>query len=247
MPELTEQERIRYGRQMQMEGWGEEGQAKLGKSRVFIAGAGGLGSPASIYLAVAGVGHITICDADQLELTNLNRQILHPTTRIGARKAVSAARTLNDLNPEIEIVAYTDFLTDENINLKVGKADLLVDCLDNYEARYLLNRYAIKNAIPLIHGAIHGMTGQVAFLHPPDTPCLRCIFATPPPLETFPVVGATPGVIGSIQALEALKFFTGIGTTSGGRLLIFEGQDMTFTSIEVRRAVNCPDCGHLQR
>lgn len=245
METLTDYEKTRYSRQMLVAGWGEEGQKRLKRSRVFIAGAGGLGSPVSIYLAVAGVGEIKICDADTIELSNLNRQILHTDARIGELKVASAAKTLGQLNPTTSIVTCADYLDERNVERIVGQPDIIVDCLDNFETRYLLNAYCLENRIPFVHGAVRGMMGQVTFLSPPETPCLRCIFPEPAPKEIFPVVGVTPGVIGSIQAMEVLKFLTEVGVTLKGRLIFFDGEDMTFTVVETVRATSCPDCGSL--
>jgi molybdopterin/thiamine biosynthesis adenylyltransferase len=240
---LTDYEKTRYDRQMLIDGWGEAGQLKLKASRVFIAGAGGLGSPVASYLAVAGVGEIRLCDADRVELSNLNRQILHSDARIGQLKSASAEQTLRELNPTLNIVAFSDYLDQDSIARVVGRPDVVVDCLDNYETRYLLNSYCIKHNVPLVHGAIWGMMGQATFVHPPETPCLKCLFPSPPPKEVFPVVGVTPGIIGSIQAMEVLKYLTGIGATLKGRLLIFEGEDMSFNSVKVKRPPSCPECG----
>ena len=245
MEKLTDYDKTRYNRQMLIDGWGEKGQTKLKSSKVFIAGAGGLGSPVSIYLAVAGVGEISLCDADTLELSNLNRQILHPDARVGELKAVSAGKTLGALNPSINIRTCSDYLDESNIERIVGDPDIVVDCLDNFETRYLLNTYCIRNRIPFVHGAIHGMMGQLTFLAPPETPCLRCIIPESPPKEIFPVVGVTPGVIGCIQAMEVLKSLTGVGTTLKCRLLFFDGNDMSFSSFNVKRTPSCPDCGSL--
>ena len=242
---LVEGDLVRYGRQLLIEGWGEQAQERLQGACVFIAGAGGLGSPVSIYLAVAGVGKITICDADKVELSNLNRQILHSDDRIGAWKAESAAFMLRALNPTITIGAKTDFISEQNVARVVEAPDIVVDCLDNFETRYLLNVYCLERGIPLVHGAVRGLMGQASFIAPPETPCLRCIFPEPPPREVFPVVGATPGVIGCIQATEVLKHLTGLGATLQGRLLIYEGEEMVFTTITAKRAASCPDCGRL--
>jgi molybdopterin/thiamine biosynthesis adenylyltransferase len=247
MNELTDYERIRYDRQMLIEGWGERGQLALRSSKVFIAGAGGLGSPVSIYLAVAGVGEIRICDADEVELANLNRQILHTDARIAAPKAISAGKTLSELNPTIRVKTYSDYLDATNMKHTVGQPDVVIDCLDNFETRYVLNTYCIVNNIPFVHGAVHGLMGQVTLLAPPETPCLRCIFPEAPPKEIFPVVGATPGVIGCIQALEALKLLTGVGRTLKGQILFFDGDEMMFSRIDVSRTPSCPDCGSLER
>lgn len=245
METLTDNDRTRYDRQMLIDGWGEDGQTKLKASQVFIAGAGGLGSPVSIYLAVAGIGEMRICDADKLELSNLNRQILHTDERVGELKSASAAKALSQLNPTLNIVAYSDYIDENSVERVVGKPDIIVDCLDNFEARYLLNTYCIQNKIPLVHGAVWGMMGQVTFVYPPETPCLKCLFPEPPPKEILPVVGATPGIIGCIQAMEALKYLTGVGTTLKGRLLIFDGEEMDFHLVEVKGSPSCPECGGL--
>lgn len=245
MGRLSEEEMARYDRQMMIAGWGKEAQLGIKRSKVFVAGAGGLGSPVSIYLAVAGVGQISICDADRIELSNLNRQILHPSARIGQSKATSAGQTLRALNPEIEVIAISDYVDHDSVERIVGRPDAVVDCLDNYETRYLLSSYCLERDIPFVHGAIEGLLGQVTFLHPPRTPCLRCLFPEAPPRRPFPALGATPGVIGCIQAMEVLKYLSGVGETLSGRLLIFEGEEMVFTPIRVERTRGCPDCGHL--
>jgi len=242
---LSQQEQTLYGRQIMIPGWGEEGQVHLKNARVFVAGAGGLGSPVAIYLAVAGVGQIDICDADSIELSNLNRQIMHSQERIGQPKAASAARTLGQMNPGIKVVAHEQYLDENSIERIVGQPDIVMDCLDNYETRYLLNEYCAARAIPFIHGAVESLLGQITFLQPPETPCLRCIFPEAPPKRTFPVVGATPGVIGCLQAMEALKHLTGAGSLLKNRLLIFDGTDMTFSPIKVRSRPDCPVCGSL--
>jgi adenylyltransferase/sulfurtransferase len=243
MVSLTDYDRLRYGRQMMIPGWGETGQLRLKGAQVFVAGAGGLGSPVATYLAVAGVGEIRICDADRVELSNLNRQILHMDSRIGDPKAQSAAQTLHALNPTVHIVPQPDTLEQASVERLVGHPDLVIDCLDNFETRYVLNAYCQAEGIPLIHGAVGGLLGQVTFLHPPETPCLRCIFPEAPPRGTFPVVGVTPGVIGCIQAAEAIKYLTGVGTVLKGQLLIFDGESMEFTPIRVERVPFCPVCG----
>jgi adenylyltransferase/sulfurtransferase len=242
---LSETDRKRYQRQISIPGWGEEGQVRVQSARVFIAGAGGLGSPVALYLAAAGVGEIAICDSDRVTSSNLNRQILHSDERIGELKAESAASTLRQLNPGIRIIPIPEHLEKTNAERIIGKPDILMDCLDNYETRYVLNDYSIENGIPLVHGAIWGLVGQVTFLAPPTTPCLRCIVPTPPTGGIFPAVGVTTGVIGTLQAMEALKFLTGIGTNLKGTMLFFDGEEMTFTPLQVRRSATCPACGHL--
>jgi molybdopterin/thiamine biosynthesis adenylyltransferase len=242
---LTDYDKIRYERQMRIWGWGEAGQTRLKAARVFIAGAGGLGSPVAMYLAAAGVGELRLCDRDRVELSNLNRQILHGDERTGQLKTVSAEETLRMLNPTLRVLTFAEHLDEGSIDRVAGCPDILLDCLDNYEARYLLNRYAMEHRIPLVHGAIWGMTGQVTFLRPPETPCLRCLVPEPPPKEVFPVVGATPGIIGCMQAMEALKFLAGVGHVLEGRLLIFDGEEMIFHSVKVERDPSCPECGGL--
>ncbi len=240
---LSEQELKRYNRQLMIEGWGVATQRKLKSSTVFIAGAGGLGSPVSIYLAVAGVGNIRICDFDSPDWTNLNRQILHDHTRIGTNKAVSARMTLERLNPDITVTAITDKIIAENVDDLVGDADIILDCMDNFPTRYLLNASAMRKRIPLVYGSIWGMDGRLSFIEPPGTPCLQCIFPVAPPREVFPVLGATPGVIGSLQALEAIKFLSGAGSNLRNLLLVWEGASTDFKRYKLRRDPDCPACG----
>jgi adenylyltransferase/sulfurtransferase len=240
---LSENEQKRYTRQMMMEGWGEETQKKLKKSTVFIAGAGGLGSPVSIYLAVAGVGNMRICDFDSPDWSNLNRQILHDHTRIGTNKAVSGKMTLERMNPDIKVTAFTDKIVAKNVDDLVGNADIILDCMDNFPTRYLLNESAIRKKIPLVYGGIWGIDGRLSFIRSPETPCLRCIFPEAPPKEVFPVLGATPAVIGSLQALEAIKYLAGIGTTIKGQLLVWEGGTTDFRKFKIRKDPDCPTCG----
>jgi len=189
---LSEEELKRYTRQMIMDKWGEETQQRLKTSTVFIAGAGGLGSPVSIYLTVAGIGNIRICDFDSPDWSNLNRQILHNHGRIGTNKALSAKQTLNELNPHVTVTAITDKIVAENVDDLVGDAALIVDCMDNFPTRYLLNESAIRKRIPLVFGSIWGMEGQLSFLSPPETPCLKCMFPEAPPAEVFRLPSCRP-------------------------------------------------------
>jgi len=241
--QLSPDEASRYARQMLLDGWGEAGQQKLKDATVFIAGAGGLGSPAAIYLAVAGVGHLRICDMDTLEPTNLNRQILHDHTRVGWNKAVSARQTLSLVNPHIDVAEFTETITAETVDRLVGEADIIVDCLDNFATRYLLNETAMRKRIPLVFGSVWGLEGRLSFFQPPETPCLRCLFSEGPPKGTFPVVGVTPGVIGTLEALEALKFLTGAGPNLKGKLLVWDGAAATFRTFPIARDPRCPVCG----
>lgn len=239
---LGEAERQRYHRQMLLPGWGEAGQARLKAATVFVAGAGGLGSPASVALALAGVGTLRICDCDAPEPSNLNRQFLHDESRLGMNKAESARLTLTRLNPHVAVLSLADPITPESVDRLVGNADLLVDCLDNFPARYALNGAALRRRIPLIHGSIWGLEGRVAFLRPPETACLACVFPAAPPPGLFPVLGATPGITGMLQAMEALKYLAGTGELLAGRLLCCDYREMRFFEVALRRDPACAVC-----
>jgi molybdopterin/thiamine biosynthesis adenylyltransferase len=243
---FSAEELKRYNRQMIMDGWGEETQQKLKNSTVFIAGAGGLGSPVSIYLAVAGIGNIRICDFDSPDWSNLNRQILHNPKRIGINKAVSAKMTLEELNPDIKVTAITDKIVAENVDTIVGDAAIILDCMDNFPTRFLLNESAIRKKIPLVFGSIWGIEGRLSFIKSPETPCLKCIYPEAPPSEVFPVVGATPAVIGSLQALEAIKYLTGIGENLKGKLMVWDGKKTEFKNYKAYKDPQCPTCGKLR-
>ena len=243
MNQLTDYDMTRYGRQMMLEGWGEQGQAKLKQATVFVAGAGGLGSPVSMYLAAAGIGHLRLADADALELSNLNRQILYTDADVGAGKALCAGEALRRVNPEIEVKASPDFIAADSIDRIAGDPDIVVDCLDNYETRFLLNAFCLRRQIPLVHGGVWGLQGQATFIQAPETPCLQCTFPQAPPKATFPVVGVTPGLIGCVQAMEVLKYLTGVGDNLKGRLLYVDGETMEFQSLKTRHRPDCPACG----
>lgn len=242
MKPLADSERQRYQRQMLISEWGETGQQKIRESVVCVAGAGGLGSPVTLYLAAAGVGTLRLVDNDSLDLSNLNRQILYGDDDIGHGKASSAVRSVRRLNPNVAVVDLGSRIAGDTVGAIVGDADLIVDCMDNFEARYVLNKHSVKSGIPLIHGGVMGFSGQTTFLTPPETPCLHCIVPEPPPREVFPIVGATAGVIGSIQALEALKYLTGVGTLLTGRLLVWDGESMEFFEMAVEKNPDCPVC-----
>ncbi len=239
---FSESELKRYHRQMIMEGWGEETQKKLKESTIFIAGAGGLGSPVSIYLAVAGIGNIRICDFDSPDWSNLNRQILHNHHRIGINKALSAKQTLEEINPHINITALTNKIVPENVDELVGNSALILDCMDNFPTRFILNECAIRKNIPLVHGSIWGMEGRLSFIQAGETPCLRCIFPESPPSEVFPVVGATPGVIGTLQAMEAIKYLTGIGKNLKSKILVWDGKNVQFKTYKTYKDPKCVSC-----
>jgi adenylyltransferase/sulfurtransferase len=240
---LTPAEIERYRRQIMIDGWDIAGQERLQSATVFIAGAGGLGSPVSMYLAACGVGTLRICDCGEPELSNLNRQILHDVSRIGINKAVSARQTLNRLNPHVNVIALPEAITDESIAGLAEDATLIVDCLDNFEARHVLNRYAVSRGLALVHGAIHGLNGQLSVFHTPRTPCLACIFPPEVPREIFPVAGFTPGVIGLLQATETVKILLGLGSPLYGTLLMWDGARADFQKITICTSPGCAVCG----
>ena len=221
MTMLSQRERDRYKRQILL--FGEEGQERLKEAEIFIAGAGGLGSPIAIYLAVAGVGTLTVVDSDVVDQTNLNRQILHYDRDIGKKKTVSAGEKLREINPDVTIRAIDAYIDETNAGDLVGDADGIVDAMDNFPTRYLLNRIALGKGIPFFHGAIRGLYGQATTILPGKTPCLACVFPKAPPKEVFPVVGVTPGLIGMVQATEVLKFLLGSGDLLVNRLFIWDG------------------------
>ncbi len=226
---------------------GEEGQERLKAARVLIAGAGGLGTVISIYLAAAGVGTLRIVDRDVVEASNLNRQILHWGGDLGRPKTISASEKLAALNSLIRVEEVAGEIDEGSIDAITGGCDLIVDAMDNFSTRYLLNRAALRKGIPLIHGAVRGLYGQATTVLPGKTPCLRCIFPSSPPPEIFPIIGATCGVIGSIEATEAIKLLTGRGEPLAGRLFIWDGMAASADSIVVERNPGCPDCGrHAQ-
>lgn len=240
---LSEPERARYARQLLLPGWGEEGQARLRAATVLIAGAGGLGSPVAFALAQAGVGTLRICDFDTPDLSNLNRQFLHDESRLGLNKAESARQTLARVNPHVRVEAVATRIDEATAERLLAGTHLVLDCLDNYPTRFVLNAAARRCGIPLVHGSIWGFEGRVTFLQPPETPCLACIFPAAPPAQTFPVVGTTPGATGMLQAAEALKYLVGVGDLLKGRLLCCDFQDMRFLEVRVRKDPACPVCG----
>lgn len=243
---LSELELKRYTRQLLLDNWGTEGQERLKSSCVFVAGAGGLGSPVAIYLAAAGIGRLRICDYDTLEVSNLNRQILHTHTRIGKYKALSAKITLRRINPHVEVEAFYEKIDRDTIAKLVGGADIIVDCMDNFPTRYILNEFAIKNRLALVHGSIWGWEGRLTTIHFPKTACLSCVFPDSPPSGTFPVVGVTPGITGCLQAAEVIKYLVGVGGNLYNQLLLFNGMDMSFQKLNLKPDPNCPVCGKLR-
>ncbi len=243
---LTTNERERYDRQILIKGFGKEGQEKLKRAKVIIAGGGGLGSPSSIYLAAAGVGMIRIVDHGSVELSNLNRQVLYWEEDVGKRKVTSAAEKLKKLNPEIEIEAIEETITEANVSQLVSGFDLVVDAMDNLPTRYLLNKAALEKDIPFFHGAVYGFEGRAMTIIPGKTACLECVYhGVTTPKEKFPVIGVAPAVIGCIQAAEVIKYIVGIGELLTNRLLIYDGLNLKFTELKVKKDPNCEQCGHL--
>jgi molybdopterin-synthase adenylyltransferase len=239
---LNEWERQRYDRQIMLKDVGEEGQEKLKNSRVLLAGAGGLGSAVGFYLAAAGIGHLRIVDLDQVELSNLNRQILHWETDLSRPKVESAREKLSKLNPGITIEIRQEEINEKTLPDLIEGCDLIVDGLDNFPTRYLINKQVVNRNIPFIYGGILGMMGMVTFIRPGQTPCLKCLFPQAPPPQKFPVLGTTPGIIGLIEANEAIKYLVGFGKLLTGRLLVYNGLDMHFSEIQIERNTECTIC-----
>jgi len=242
---LTTREKERFQRQIIIDELGNEGQLKLKRARVLIAGAGGLGSPAAIYLAVAGVGTLGIVDHDTVALSNLNRQILHAEEDIGQPKSDSAHRELKRLNSATTVETVTETLTKANVNRVVTGFDVIIDAMDNLPTRYLLNQAAIAHNVPLMHGGVDGFEGRAMTILPGRSACLQCMHAGPVPEKTVPVIGVTPAVIGSIQATEAIKYIAGIGDLLSGRMLVYDGLTLKFKEFKVARNPECQACGHL--
>jgi molybdopterin/thiamine biosynthesis adenylyltransferase len=242
---LTPSERERYDRQIMIGEIGQEGQEKLKRSRVAIAGGGGFGSPTAIYLTAAGIGMIRMIDHDQVALSNLNRQILHWDEDIGRKKVDSARTKLRNLNSTVEIEAIAETITEGNVSQLLDGCDVVVDAMDNLPTRYILNRCAIEKKIPFFHGAVNGFEGRAMTIIPGQTACLRCMYRGPVPQEKFPVIGVAPAVIGSIQATEVIKYLVGIGKLLTNRLLIYDGLKVTFSEFKVNKNPNCDHCGSL--
>lgn len=244
---LTQNEIIRYKRQLPIKGWGIEAQEKLKASVVTVAGAGGIGGPVVMYLAGAGVGTIRVCDFDTVELSNLNRQILHKDKSTGMNKALSATMTASDFNPDIKLVPIEEKLTTENADRLLAGSSLIMDCLDNFETRQLINRYAAENSVPLVHGGITEFHGQVTFIHTPETPCLACFLPSKNVAAPPNVIGASAGLTGSLQAMEALKYLTGIGENIKNKLLFWDALTMDFSLMSIPPNPDCPVCGRLHK
>ncbi len=246
---LTPAQRNRYQRHLLLPEVGEKGQLKLLDSKVLLLGAGGLGSPAALYLAAAGVGTLGVIDMDVVDESNLQRQILHNVDRIGERKVDSAKKTLTALNPDVNVVTYDVRLGADNILEIIDGYDAIVDGTDNFPTRYLVNDATLLKRIPVIHGSIFRFEGQVTVFDPYNGPCYRCLIPEPPPAELAPscaeagVLGVLPGIVGSIQAIEAIKVLLGLGDPLIGRLLSYDALEQSFRTFKVRRDPQCPACG----
>jgi molybdopterin/thiamine biosynthesis adenylyltransferase/rhodanese-related sulfurtransferase len=247
---LSPEKRARYSRHILIPEIGEEGQLKLLDSKILLLGAGGLGSPAALYLAAAGVGHIGIVDADIVDESNLQRQIAHSLNTLGSPKVDSAKRAIEALNPDVRVTTYRERLTSENIDRILDDGwEIIVDGADNFPSRYLLNDASVWRGIPVVHGSIYRFEGQVTVFKPGDGPCYRCLFPEPPPVELAPscseggVLGVLPGIVGTLQTNEALKLALGIGEPLIGRLLMIDALATEFTEVRVNRKPDCPVCG----
>jgi len=245
---LTAEQRERYSRHLLLPEVGAEGQQKLLDARVLLLGAGGLGSPAGLYLAAAGVGTLGIVDNDAVDLSNLQRQVIHSSERIGVSKVDSAEQTITALNPDVRVEKYPVRLGPENIMEIIEGYDVVVDGLDNFPTRYLLNDASVRLGIPVVSAAILGFEGQLSVFKPFEGPCYRCLFPVPPPAELAPscgangVLGVLPGTMGLLQATEVVKLILGEGDPLIGRLLMYDALAATFTEVRVRRDPQCPIC-----
>jgi adenylyltransferase/sulfurtransferase len=225
-------------------GFGEEGQEKLKKTKAFLAGSGGLGSPVAIYLAAAGVGTLRIADHDTVELSNLNRQVIHWEENIGKKKVESAAAKLKKFNSSIKIEPIPDTITEANVARLIGDSDVIVDAMDNLPTRYLLNEIAVEKGIPFFHGAVYGFEGRAMTVLPGKTACLNCLYhGADVPRVKFPVIGVTPAVIGCIQATEVIKYVVGLGDLLTGRLLNYDALTMKFSEFKINKDPDCAVCG----
>ena len=241
---LSEKEFVRYERQLRIHNLGREEQLKLKKASILVAGVGGLGSIASTYLALAGFGRIVLVDKEVVELSNLNRQMLYTEEDIGEYKALKAAEKLRKLNPNIEAEPIVEEISEKNVEDIVGKVDIVVDGQDNFRTRFLINEACVKQGKPFIHAAIFGLEGRLMTIIPGKGPCLRCLIPEEPPeYGVIPVLGAIPGVMGCLEAVEAVKLVTGIGEPAVGRLIVFDGEEMNFHIIPIKKNPRCPVCG----
>jgi molybdopterin/thiamine biosynthesis adenylyltransferase len=246
---MNDEQLLRYSRHILLDEIGIEGQQKLLAARVLVIGAGGLGSPAALYLASAGVGHLTIVDDDEVDLTNLQRQIAHTTARVGQSKALSAKEAVAAINPDVQVTALIERVDDARLAELAAASDVVLDCTDNFKTRHAVNRACVAARVPLVSGAVIRFDGQVSVFDPrsTDAPCYSCLFPQDQAFEdvacsTMGVFAPLVGVVGATQAAEALKIVMGIGTSLAGRLLMLDGLRMEWTSIGVGRAAGCPVC-----
>ena len=249
MIEFTDEQIERYSRHIILPEVGGSGQQKMLEARVLLLGAGGLGSPAAYYLAAAGIGNLGIVDFDRVDLSNLQRQIIHSTERIGMLKTESAKKTIQALNPDVNVTLYNEKMDSSNIMNLIEGYDYIVDGSDNFPTRYLVNDACVMKNKTLIHGSIYRFEGQVTVFKPGDGPCYRCLYPEPPPPGMVPncqeggVLGVLAGVIGNLQVVEVLKLILGIGKPLVGKLLIYDALNTEFRSLRLRRDANCPICG----
>ncbi|MCL0045411.1 molybdopterin-synthase adenylyltransferase MoeB [Nitrospinaceae bacterium] len=249
MIEFTDEQIERYSRHIILPEVGGSGQQKMLEARVLLLGAGGLGSPAAYYLAAAGIGNLGIVDFDQVDLSNLQRQIIHSTERIGMLKTESAKKTIQALNPDVNVTLYNEKMDSTNIMSLIKEYDYVVDGSDNFPTRYLVNDACVMKNKTLIHGSIYRFEGQVTVFKPADGPCYRCLYPEPPPPGMVPncqeggVLGVLAGVIGNLQVVEVLKLILGIGKPLVGKLLIYDALNTEFRNLRLRRDANCPICG----
>ncbi len=250
---LSKAQQQRYSRHLLIPEVGTAGQSKLLESKVLLVGAGGLGSPAALYLAAAGVGTLGIIDFDVVDVSNLQRQILHTTDRVGEKKVDSARKTIQALNPDVTVVPHEEMLVADNVERIIAGYDVILDGTDTFETRYLLNDAAVAAGIPVVHASVFRFEGQLTTFIPYEGPCYRCLYPSPPPPELAPgcsvagVLGVVPGIMGLLQANEVLKVLLGIGTTLAGRLLLFDALETEFTELTLRRDPACPVCSDQAR
>jgi adenylyltransferase/sulfurtransferase len=250
---LSSNELDRYKKHLQLPEIGVQGQQKLKAAAVLLVGVGGLGSPAALYLAAAGVGKLGLVDDDRVALSNLQRQVLHSVHNLGESKPSSGAKILHDLNPEIEVNQYGYRLTDDNATVLIDEYDIVLDCTDNYPTRLLINRVCAARHKPMVHGAVFRFEGQASVFHSPDGPCYTCLYPQKPAEEVIPdpstngLIATAPGIIGVIQANEVIKLLLDIGKPLIGRLLLVDLLDMHFREIKINRNPKCPVCGNVNR